>query len=169
MRSWIPLLVLVVAGALYAPNAGAAAPLRDRFDVDVTFPAEDLTAACGVPITVRFEGRFSIQISGNREIDTQPGTKLTYANAAGATIRFPFSVTLHATYPQGIVVGAPVIVTITGNGGGFAGEGAGTGRLVYDAVVEEVDDGFGFFRFTDLISQTGSFGPQTEKICSALA
>jgi hypothetical protein len=169
VRHWITAGTTVIALAIAVGTANAAPPLRDRFEVDATFPADELTEACGVPITVHFTGTFSVAVLGDREIDTQPGTKLTYANEAGDSIAFPFSAVLHATYPEGIAVGAPAVITLTGNGGAFGGAMAGTGRLVFSAVIVETEDGFAFTRFTGLLSQKGNFTSQTERICDALA
>lgn len=168
MKRWVAAAITLIALTLTGAASGAP-PLRDRFEVDATFPADDLTAACGFPVTMTFTGTFSILVLGDREIDTQPATKITYA-ANGRSIALPMSVVLHATYPEGIAVGAPAIISLTGNGGGLGALGvAGTGRLVLGAVIVETDDGFAFTRFTGLISEAGRFTDQIQQICDALA
>jgi hypothetical protein len=170
MKHWIAAGTTMLMLVLTAPAAGAP-PLRDRFPVDAgPFPLPELTAACGFPVDVALTGTFSVLVVGNREIDTQPGTKLVYSSASGATIAVPFSGTLHASYPEGIVAGAPAIIALTGNPGPFNGiPGPGSGRLVFDAVIVETEDGFAFTRFTNLLTQSGNFSGQAARICAALA
>ena len=48
--------VLVLAGLVWAGVAAGAAPTFERIDVDETFFDEDLTAACGVPVTTTASG-----------------------------------------------------------------------------------------------------------------
>jgi hypothetical protein len=173
-RLWrlFPLVTLVALGALL-PSAAAAPPLRDRSPVQAEFPWPPLTDACGFPVTLAFDGTFDIKVfsgpkGGAREIDTQPGTKLTYSSATGE-LTVPFSATLHTSYPQGIFAGAPATATLTGGSFGLPPLiGPGRGRLELSGTVEEVDDGVPAVRFTDLVSSSGDFASETARICAAL-
>jgi hypothetical protein len=160
----IPVLLLA------ASSAAAAPPLQDRFPVEGTFDDPALTAACGVPVTIGFTGTFAIKVfrdgSGQtvREIDTQPGATLTYTSASGS-IAVPFSGVLHAEYTEGAVVGSPATIQLTGN---VLNGTPGNGRLVLSAVVVDTGDGFVFTRFVDLLTQSGNFTGEVQRICSAL-
>lgn len=155
---------------LLVSSAAAAPPLRDRFPVEGTFDDPALTAACGVPATITFTGTFAITVFSDRsgqtvrEIDTQPGARLTYASASGS-IAVPFSGVLHAQYTDGAVVGSPATIQLTGN---VLNGTVGNGRLAFSAVVVETEDGFVFTRFTDLLTQSGNFTGEVERICAAL-
>jgi hypothetical protein len=169
-------LIAAVAASLFAASAASAAPpQRDRFPVEGQFDIDPLSQTCGFPVSVAIEGTFSIVVfqdrdgAVTREIDTQPGTLLTYVSDSGE-ISFPFSGVLHTRYPEGAVVGAPAELVVTGNSGPFSGlVPLGSGRVVLAGFVAEVEDGFAFTRFTSVISATGDFTGQTERICAALA
>src|SRR4051794_39066263 len=104
-----------------------------------------------------------------REIDTQPGTKLTYISDFGQ-ISVPFSGVLHTTYPDGGVVGAPARLVMTGNTGPFSDlVPMGSGRVVLDGVVADTDGPFVFTRFTRLVSASGNFRTQIDRVCGALS
>ena len=45
----------------------------------------------------------------------------------------------------------------------------GSGRVVLDGVVVDNDPPFAFTRFTKLVSATGNFRTQIDRVCSALA
>ena len=163
-------LAAIAACGLLVPAAAAAAPpLRDRFPVDGEFPWAPMSDACGFPVTLAFSGTFDIRIFTRpdgtlKEIDTQPGSKLTYRSESGE-FTAPFSGVLHTTYPQGAVAGAPAYLASTGDSFGAPGfTGPGTGRLVFAGVVEDVEDGFPRTRFTELGSASGNFTDQTARI-----
>ena len=167
-------LAAVALGALLPVTAAAAPPVADRFPVDGEFDSAPLSDACGVPVTIGFAGTFAIRVFSApggvvREIDTQPGTKVTFRSDAGA-ISMPFSGVLHTTYPEGAVVGAPAHLVLTGRSFGtdpFVG--AGRGRLVFEGFVAAVEDGFPLTRFTELSSISGEFVRDTDRICAVLA
>ena len=54
-RGWV-VSVLVLACLVWAGVAVGAAPTFERITVDVTFADEDLTEACGVPVTTTAQG-----------------------------------------------------------------------------------------------------------------
>jgi hypothetical protein len=53
--------ILVLAGLVWAGVAAGAAPTFERIDVDETFFDEDLTAACGVPVTTTARGHVIVR------------------------------------------------------------------------------------------------------------
>jgi len=165
----------VAGGLLLTSTASAGPPQRDRFAVEGQFDVDPISQTCGFPVSVAIEGTFSILVfrdndgAVTHEIDTQPGTMLTYSTEAGS-ISFPFSGVLHASYPDGAVVGAPAILKVTGNSGPFAElVPLGSGRVVLAGTVAEVADGIPFTSFTSLISASGNFTGQADRICAALA
>ena len=174
MRGW--LVAAALLGSLVLTSAAPAAPpVRDRFPVEGQFALDGISAACGLPVTVAIEGTFSITVFQSRdgvttrEIDTQPSTMLTYISAFGE-ISVPFSGVLHTTYPEGGVVGAPARLVWTGNTGPFQDlVPMGSGRVVLDGVVVDADGPFAFTRFTRLVSASGNFRTQLDRVCGALA
>ncbi|HET8950121.1 MAG TPA: hypothetical protein VFN44_06415 [Solirubrobacteraceae bacterium] len=165
--------VAVAGCGAFLPAAAASPPLKDRFPVEAEFDYAPLSDACGFPVTIAFDGTFAIKVLSGpggvlREIDTQPSTKVTFRSESGAVV-LPFSAVLHATYPQGAVIGAPARLVLTGSSFGVPGFlGASTGRVVLAGTVVDIEDGFPFTRFTELISATGEVTGD-EELCAALA
>ena len=170
------LLVAAISGSLVLTSvATAAPPISDRFPVEGEFVLDGVSDACGFPVTVGLVGTFSVKVFLDRngvairEIDTQPGTLLPYS-AASADIAIPFSGVLHTTYPDGAVLGAPAELVLTGNTGPFDDlVPTGSGRVTFAGYVEETDGPFAFIRFTEMLSASGNFTAQIDRICGALA
>jgi hypothetical protein len=172
-------LTTAVALLLPAGAATAAPTLRLSFPIDETFPAEGLTALCGVPVWIHFEGEDQVtyfyDASGTqilREIDYSPGFKFTIyspleAGGTGQTFTYPSSVQLHVNYPQGTTVGSPAIITVTGLSG-FAAPGvAGAGRSVFEGVVVDTSDGLPHLDWpTAVISVVGSFNRDVDPLAA---
>ena len=83
--------VALVIAAVAAPGAFAAQPAIERVSFDDTFADEDLTEACGFPVTTRAQGHVTIR-TFDRE-GTGPSVVLTInaaltATANGKTYRF---------------------------------------------------------------------------------
>ena len=175
MHARIIAVTAALAGSLAVPGAATATPpVRDVFPVEGEFVLDKVSDACGFPVTVGIEGTFSIVVFQDRdgttirEIDTQPGTRLTYSTASG-TVAVPFSGVLHSLYPEGAVVGAPAELVLTGNTGPFGDlVPTGSGRAVFAGYVEETDGPFAFTRFTELLSASGNFTTQIDRICAEL-
>jgi hypothetical protein len=175
-RHCLATLAAAAVTLLVPAAAHGARPLQDRFPVDAVFEDAALSDACGFPVTIGFEGTFAITVFINRdgsvrELDTQPGTKLIFTGPGGRYVA-PFSASLHTTYPQGALVGAPAILTYTGNNalGIDAFVGPGTGRAELTGIVVAVEDGFPLTRFTELVTTSGHCDPDaTARICAALA
>ena len=175
MRRWNARLAAGLALCCAFPAVAAAAPpLQDRFDVDAVFDYPPMSDACGFPVTLGFEGTFAIKVFSApggvlREIDTQPRTKVTFASEWGE-LSLPFSGVLHTTYPEGAVVGAPARLVMSGRTFGIDDfVGPGRGRAVLEGVVVDVEDGFPFTRFTELVSASGNYAGDTDRVCAALA
>lgn len=159
-----------------APAALANQPVRVSEPVDASFEIDSLSDACGVPVTVTITGTLAVTALTDRngtfigEIDTQPGTKLTFSTDAGGSITIPFSGVLHATYPEGPTIGAPVHAMLTGNTGPFLDAiGPGSGLLIFDTVVADLtDEGIPLFRLDGLSEPARGDFSQTARICSAL-
>ena len=177
-------VVLTTAAALLLPaGAATAAPtLRLSFPIDETFPAEGLTALCGVPVWIHFEGEdrvtYFYDATGTRilrEIDYSPGFKLTIYSpvdegGTGQTFTYPSSVQLHVDYPEGTTVGSPAIITVTGLSG-FAAPGvAGAGRTVFEGVVFDTSDGLPHLDWpTAVISVVGSYNRDVDALAERCA
>jgi len=175
---------LTIAMALLLPaSAATAAPtLRLSFPIDETFPAEGLTALCGVPVWIHFEGEDQVtyfyDATGSqivREIDYSPGFKFTIYSpveegGTGRTFTYPSSVQLHVDYPEGTTVGSPAIITVTGLSG-FAAPGvAGAGRTVFEGVVSDTSDGLPHLDWpTATISVVGSFNRDVDPLAERCA
>ena len=121
----IRLVAAVITSSFLLTSAAVATPpTRERYPVEGEFVLDGISDACGFPVTVAIEGTFSVTVFVDRdgatirEIDTQPGTLLSYSTAAGE-ISIPFSGVLHTTYPEGAVPGAPAELVLTGNTGPF--------------------------------------------------
>jgi hypothetical protein len=175
MKRWIAPALASVAMAT-APAALAAPPISVSEPVDASFEIDSLSDACGVPVTLTITGTLASKAFTDtdgtivREIDTSPGTKLTYSTEGGASITIPFTGVFHATYPEGATVGAPVIVTVTGNTGPFFDAiGPGSGRLQFETIVEDfTDEGVPLWRLDGLSEPAHGNFTQTQRICSAL-
>jgi hypothetical protein len=176
----LPILTFVVAlTALAGAGAAISTPPMHATQslVDVSFQDPVLSASCGTAVYITLDGTIKGTIfrdrDGNivREVDTQPGLRLTYGNGTGGSISFPWAIVSHTDYSNGTAVGAPVTVTLTGNVGSFTGfVGPGNGRIVLSGFVFAVfDNGVPLTAFTDLVSISGNFRGQTAAICGALA
>ena len=181
-RRLATVLTMAVALLLPASAATAAPTLRLSFPVDETFPADGLTALCGVPVWIHFEGEDQVtyyyDASGTqilREIDYSPGFKFTIYSpveygGTGRTFTYPSSVQLHIDYPDGTTVGSPAIITVTGLTG-FAAPGvAGAGRTVFEGIVSDTSDGLPHLDWpTAVLSVVGSFNRDVDPLAARCA
>jgi hypothetical protein len=167
--------------AIVIPSAGATAPIHESITLDgVTFPDAYLTDACGTTVLDTVSGRLTATLfpagpgAPAHEVDTITGGTITYSSAdSGNSITRPLNGTSRAVYPEGIVVGAPAVVTINGvNGTSITGTAPpGSGQLVADATILFVDD-LGVpgtaFAPSDIVSMSGTYAATTAAICAAL-
>jgi hypothetical protein len=175
-------LILTLAAALLLPAAATAAPtLRLSFPIDETFPADGLTALCGVPVWIHFEGEDQVtyfyDTSGQivRELDYSPAFKFTIYSpvedgGTGRSFTYPSTVQLHVDYPDGTTVGSLAIITVTGLSG-FAAPGvAGAGRSVFEGVVVDTSDGLPHLDWpTAVLSVVGSFNRDVDPLAARCA
>jgi hypothetical protein len=181
-RARFALLLALTAGLLLPAAATAAPTLRLSFPIDETFPAEGLTALCGVPVWIHLEGEDQVtyfyDASGTqilRELDYSPNLKFTIYSpveegGTGRTFTYPSTVQLHVAYPEGTTVGSPAIITVTGLGG-FAAPGvAGAGRQVFEGVVSDTSDGLPHLDWpTAVLSVVGSYNRDIDPLAERCA
>ena len=173
---------LTLAAALLLPAAATAAPtLRLSFPIDEAFPADGLTALCGVPVWIHVEGEDQVtyfyDANGQivRELDYSPGFRFTIYSpvedgGTGRTFTYPSTVQLHVDYPHGTTVGSPAIITVTGLTG-FAAPGvAGAGRSVFEGVVSDTSDGLPHLDWpTAVLSVVGSYNRDIDPLAERCA
>jgi hypothetical protein len=165
-------IAAVLLGTLIGgPVAMADPPIRESVPIDVTFPSDSLSEACAVPVTVHLLGPILVKgfvdPSGSvvRELDTAPGGTITYSTDTGRSVSLSWAV-LHGTYPQGVVIGAPADVVITGQVG--SDDLLGNGRLEFDTVILAIDDyGIPLYDLDNLVRSSGNLS-QVARICAAL-
>jgi hypothetical protein len=175
------LVLLLLVAAVVVPAAGANAPIRQTFTLsDVTFPDAYLSDACGTTVldTVSVTITVAVFVDTNgtavAEVDTVTRGTITYsAPATDNSVSSVMNGVSHATYPEGIAVGASAPTTITGvNTASLTGVAPpGDGRVVANAVVVALDPSgvpFTAFGTDDIVSMNGTFGKTTDEICDAL-
>lgn len=164
--------VLVLAAGWWTP-ASAAAPTRVSVPIQVQFEDDELSEACGFQVLISASGRVFAMLHGGAsggsafEIDKQV-VRWTYeAPANGTSFTYVNSLTAVFEYPDGLAVGAPAIVTITGSHEHVPGSPATAGRLVFDSTIDHIgDEGFPVAFLGEPTSTTGSF-PEGDP-CAAL-
>jgi hypothetical protein len=179
MRS--ALFLLVLGALVFGSAAMANAPIRQSFMLnDATFPDAYLSDACGttvldtVSVTINVTVFFDTSGTAVAEVDTVTRGTITFsAPATDKSVSSVMTGVSHATYPEGIAVGAPAPTTITGaNAASLTGVAPpGEGRIVADAVVVAVDPSgvpFTAFGTDDIVSMNGTFAKTTDKVCDAL-
>jgi hypothetical protein len=178
-RVQIVLLALVAIVAATAPTATATRPVSDSLAVDLEVSDLDTTIACGgqeVRATVAgvFERHLHFADDGSlaRQVETFKGRITWFTRGTGKSYSAVLANKTTIEFPDGVDLGAPVRITITGTHGGVfpivAGP-PGSGRLVYDGfVIAQEDAGF-VYTLTEgaPISMSGNFDAQ--RICEALA
>jgi hypothetical protein len=139
MRRGVLLVAAVVAALASAASTGAADVTRFTIPVDDTF-GPILTEECGFDVFVETTGTATVTLietsEGVREIDLIPGGRITYsAPSQGTSFSFEANLVGHTLYPQGVSLGAPAIVTLTGLLGHVAGIGADAGSIKFETTV----------------------------------
>jgi hypothetical protein len=175
------LVASLLATVVFAPAAGADAPLRQSFTFsDLEFSDAYLSDACGMEIVSTVGGVFSVTLFVDRsaafvaEVDTVTRGTITWTNPANsASVSSVMTGVSHAVYPDGVAVGNVARVTITGtNAGSLTGVAPpGAGRIVVDAVIVAVDaDGVPITAFDtgDIVASSGNFDRATADLCDAL-
>jgi hypothetical protein len=167
--------------AIVIPSAGATAPIHEEVTLSgVTFPDAYLSDQCGTTVLDTVSGRLTGTLfpanagAPAHEVDTITNGSITYsAPASGNSVTEPLNGSSQAVYPEGISVGAPAIVKITGvNATSITGTAPpGSGQLVANATILFVDD-LGVpgtaFAPSDIVSMSGTYAATTAAICAAL-
>lgn len=172
-------LAALTAAVLISGAAAAGAPIHEEVSLDgVTIPDLYLSDACGTTVLDTLSGRLTATFfpagpnSPAHEVDTLTGGTITYSSDSGSVTR-PLNGTSHAVYPEGIAVGSPALVTITGVNTQSITSVAppGSGQLVANATILFVDDA-GIpgtaFATNDIVSLNGNYAATTAAICAAL-
>jgi len=178
MSKLIAIAAVIGAAALVAGAAQAGAPTRVRVPFSLTVPSPEYTAACGFPVDLSSEGTLMVTVHTSRdgsalEQDVFPGLRITVsAPSTGRSFSHVFGPTTYR-YPDGIVEGAPVVITSTGVRGDAPGIPPDAGRVVTPGVVVAIipDVGAIVVPTGPPISQTGNFeDPATvvAAVCAAL-
>jgi hypothetical protein len=182
-RALFAILLSLAATTLLPAGAVATAPLRQSIEIDDRFFSPFLSAACGVPVVVHFEGTatatYFYDASGTqilREINTSPGLKFTVSSpielpgGTGQSFTSPSPVVAHIEYPDGTAVGSPASITFTGLTG-FAAPGvAGAGRQVVEGVVIGTsEDGLPRVDELALLSVAGSYNRDIDPLAERCA
>lgn len=180
-RFCITAALAALLAAVVIPSAGASAPIRESITLSgVTFPDAYLSDACGTTVLDTISGRLTATLfaasagAPAHEVDTLTNGSITYsAPATGNSVTRPLNGTSEAVYPEGIAIGSPAIVTITGvNTGSVTGAAPpGSGQLVADATIVFVDEAGvpgTAFAPSDIVSLNGTYSASTAAICAAL-
>lgn len=175
-------LVIVAATLSGTPMsaAHAAAPMRVSYPVDVSYPIPELSAVCGFDVTFSMTGTFAGVIfhdsAGDivRELDTQPGTMITWSSpTTGRSFTYPFSTVFHVTYPDGVKPGDRVIASVSGFSDKTPGISADAGHTILTGgTVLFVEDGVPYANYGEPTSFRGrSNEPDAvdAAICASLA
>jgi hypothetical protein len=166
-----------VAGASWSvPPASAAQPSFFSASIDRTIASPFYSAACGFEVDVTTTGTVKgvalTDADGSviREIDTQPGARITFSSPATAgSFSFPWATTYTYRYIEGTDPGDHAIVTANGLAGKVPGIGADAGVITFgDAVVLFVDPSSGF-PIVDFGAPTGFSGHVNEPLAEIAA
>ena len=139
----VGLAVVAMMAALTTASAHATPPSHFSEPVNFSFELDYYTDLCGFPVFQTLDGTLNTTLlydrSGNivSEIDTQPGTTVTFSSpTSGRSFSWPFADLLRTDYTNGGVLGSDA--TSYGSGLGIKVPGvpaADSGRIVFDAVV----------------------------------
>ena len=169
--------IAAVAVGLAAP-AAADPPVQLTFVDDAMFQSGGLTAACGFPVFITIQGTLHITLRTDRngvlhEMDAFGDHSITFsAPSNGTSTSFKFG-PAKFVYPEGVFVGAPSIVTITGIDANYAGVPAEAGRTVLvGEVIDVTPEGVPIVDFIGptLFEQGNQLGAESvANLCAALA
>jgi hypothetical protein len=175
-------LVLVsMTAALTTASAQATPPSHFSEPVNFSFPLDYYTDLCGFPVIRTLDGTLNTTLrfdrSGNivSEIDTQPGTTVTFSSpTSGKSLSWPYADLLRTDYTNGAALGSDA--TSYGSGLGIKVPGvpaADSGRIVFDAVVvDSTPYGVPIVAFEGVISVQGHASDADAvdaAVCAALA
>jgi len=165
----------LLAGSVVG-TASAAGAIHIK-GVDISFSEHDdyLTEACGFDVTFTLSGTASFTlVSGRtgtviREIDTEPGTKITVTGNRRSFTTTSDGIYI-ARYPQGATLGAPATITVTGFFYKFPGSVPNAGPdFLTGHVIGFNEAGVPETTFDSLLSSRGPRGDFATGACAALA
>jgi hypothetical protein len=170
-----------MVAALTTASAQATPPAHFSEPVNFNFPLDYYTDLCGFPVVQTLAGTLNTTLlydrSGNivSEIDTQPGTTVTWSSpTSGKSFSWPFADLLRTDYTNGAALGSDA--TSYGSGLGMKVPGvpaADSGRVVFDAVVvDSTPYGVPIVAFEGVISVSGHESDADAvdaAVCAALA
>jgi hypothetical protein len=188
VRRWVMPLVTAVglalvamAAALTTASAQATPPSHFSEPVNFSFQLDHYTDLCGFPVFQSLDGTLNTTLrydsSGSiiSEVDTQPGTTVTFSSpTSGKSFSWPFANLFRTDYTNGAALGSDA--TSYGSGLGMKVPGvpaADSGRIVFDAVVFGTTPyGVPIVAFTGVVSVAGHESDPDAvdaAICAALA
>jgi hypothetical protein len=165
--------VVLTAAVVGVASAGRVVHIRG---VDLGFTALDdfVSKVCGFPVTFTRVGTASYTLvygaNGTviKEIDTQPGTKIT-VSGNGRSFTSAESPVLVTKYPQGATLGAPATMIFTGIFFKFPGTQPNAGP---DFITGHVQDftaqGVPLVSFDELVASHGPRPSFSDAVCTAL-
>ena len=172
------LVTLIASAAVLASPVSAQTVVRETIEIeDVTFPDAFLSAACGTQVLLTVNGTLTLEVvlgahgRALSEVDTFVGTIEFSAPATGRSLVERTEATSVADYLGGATVRGRAIVSLTGTHAGIlAGGPPGSGQLIYNVEVVEIDpSGIPFTVIVgDPLSQRGTFEEATRAVCFAL-
>jgi YD repeat-containing protein len=180
-RSRAGLALVAIVAALTTASAQATPPSHFSEPVNFSFELDYYTDLCGFPVFQTLAGTLNTTLRYDRfgniisEVDTQPGTTVTFSSpTSGKSFSWPFADLLRTDYTNGGALGSDA--TSYGSGLGIKVPGvpaADSGRIVFDAVVVgSTPDGVPIVAFEGVISVAGheADGDAVDAaICAALA
>jgi YD repeat-containing protein len=174
--------LIVAAGLIGAVAAPASATPSSHFSepVNFSFQLNYYTNLCGFPVFQSLVGTINTTLrydsAGNivSEVDTQPGTTLTFSSpTSGKSLSWPFALVGRTDYTNGGAVGSEATAYGSGLSIKAPGVSADGGRVVFSAVVvATTPDGIPIIGFTGVISSSAHPADPDAidaAICAALA
>jgi hypothetical protein len=169
-----------MVAALTTASAKATPPSHFSEPVNFSFPLNYYTSLCGFPVFQSLAGTLNTSLRYDRfgsivsEVDTQPGTTLTFSSpTSGKSFSWPFAAILRTDYTNGGALGSKATSYGSGLDIKAPGVSADAGRVVFDAVVVGATPyGVPIVAFTGVISVKGhTTDPDAidAAICTALA
>ena len=169
----------MVAG-LTTASAQATPPSHFSEPVNFSFPLDYYTNLCGLPVFQSLVGTLNTTLRYDRsgsivsEVDTQPGTTLTFSSpTSGKSFSWPFANILRTDYTNGGALGSEATSYGSGLDIKAPGVSADAHRVVLGAVVVDTTPfGVPIVAFTGVISVKGhTTDPDAvdAAICAALA
>jgi hypothetical protein len=173
------LSVAIASAAVLSESASASKPSHIRTALDIQFASPEYTAACGFEVVLNASGLVDVTVHANpdgsvREQDVFPGLTITVsAPSTGRSFRHVFGPTTY-TYPNGVYLGAPAVITALGVRGDAPGIPPDAGRIVSPGVVVDLVPELGPITLPTgpAVSQQGNVEDPTRivaAICTALA